>query len=164
MWYPIIFVLAVFLLLVLVVRRALWLGPAEEEQEYTPKAGAPDDMISTWEKAEYLYNDRKYFAAEKWFRDVVHHQPDHDKAWARLGVIALSQKRYRPAIEALQKSIVLNPNIPSRYYNLSLAYLLIDEFEDANNAIDKALADDPNRDNYKELKQKIKLASIKKRY
>jgi len=168
MWYPIVFVLSLFLILVIVVRRALYLGfdesvISDNDDDHRTKGvdlpqnpGDAKDVNSKWAKAEQLYKDKKFFAAEKWYKDVIHSEPENDKAWARLGTIALGQKRYKPAVENLEKSVEINSNVPSRHYNLALAYLLLGNKDHAQACIEVALKFDPERANYVDLKQKIK--------
>lgn len=167
MWYPIVFVLSIFLILVIVIRRALFLGfdedavttgndhIREKPADLPQNPGDAKDVRDKWAKAEQLYKDKKFFAAEKWYKDVIHSEPENDKAWARLGTIALGQKRYKPAVENLEKSIEINSNVPSRHYNLALAYLLLGNKDHAQACIEVALKFDPERANYLDLKQKI---------
>lgn len=167
MWYPIVFVLSIFLILVIVIRRALFLGfdedavitsedsLREKPTDLPQNPGDAKDVRDKWAKAEQLYKDKKFFAAEKWYKDVIHSEPENDKAWARLGTIALGQKRYKPAVENLEKSIEINSNVPSRHYNLALAYLLLGNKDHAEACIEVALKFDPERANYLDLKHKI---------
>lgn len=172
MWYPIVLVLSVFLVLVIVVRRALYLGPArvdnklyDRREEKEDDANLPNNLGTAatveekWDKAESLYHDKKFFAAEKWYADIVHEEPEHDKAWARLGMIALSQKRYQSAAENLERSVEINPNVPSRHYNLALAYYLLRNKDHASACIEVALKTDPEKENYLALKKKIEKLS-----
>ena len=111
------------------------------------------------ERAEALFGERKYFAAERWYKEVIRIHERDDRAWARLGVIAVTQKRYDAGTTALQKSIKINPNVASRYYNLALAYYLQEDREEAIKAIDRAIQLSPDRANYLELK--VRIAALK---
>ncbi len=167
MWYPIVFVLSIFLILVIVIRRALVLGfdeddvtigdnhPSVKPVDLPQNPGDAKDVRDKWAKAEQLYKDKKFFAAEKWYKDVIHSEPENDKAWARLGTIALGQKRYKPAVENLEKSVEINSNVPSRHYNLALAYFLDGNQDHALASINVALKTDSQKVNYLELKRNI---------
>ena len=166
MWYPIVFVLSIFLILMIVIRRALVLGfdedvatsddrPLGKTVDLPQNPGDARDVSDKWAKAEQLYKDKKFFAAEKWYKDVIHSQPENDKAWARLGTIALGQKRYKPAVENLEKSVEINSNVPSRHYNLALAYFLDGNQDHALASINVALKSDSQKANYLELKRNI---------
>lgn len=167
MWYPIIFVLSVFLILVIVVRRAFILGDNEvlDNREETGSIGVaaklpnnPGETESAddkFKKAEQLYSQRKYFAAEKWYIDVTHMSPENDKAWARLGTIAMTQKRYKAAVENFERSVEVNSNVPSRHYNLALAYFMLGNKDHARACINLALKASPDKANYIQLLQKI---------
>lgn len=160
MWYPVLFVLSVFMVLAIVVRRALILGPAMTEEEIelvqsTRKGITGAENIDKWKRAEELFLDKKYFAAEKLYRDVVYHNPNSDKAWARLGAIALTQKRYKDAANDFEKSTAIDPSVTSRFYNLALAYYLEGNKRKASAAITIALEESPEKENYRELKDKI---------
>ena len=85
----------------------------------------------------------------------MYNNPDSDKAWARLGAIALTQKRYKDAVESFEKATEIDPSVVSRYYNLALAYYLIGNKEHALASITVALNEAPEKGNYKELKTKI---------
>jgi len=169
MWYPIIFVLCVFLVLVIVVRRA-FLMPQESVEKLEEDlskdtsisdADLPENLVDAnsieekWAKGESLFKNNKTFAAEKWYRDVVHEEPENDKAWARLGTIALEQKRYSSAAENFERSVEINPNVPSRHYNLALAYFMLKNKDHASACIEVALKSDPSKENYLELKKNI---------
>ena len=168
MWYPYVLVLCVFLVLVIVIRRAMFLGPAQVDDKPYNRHDKKDDsdglignlsdantIEDKWTKAESLYHDKKYFAAEKWYVDITHEAPDYDKAWARLGMIALSQKRYQSAAENLERSVEINPHVPSRHFNLALAYFLLGNKDHASACIEVALKSDPEKENYLTLKTKI---------
>lgn len=170
MWYPIIFVLSVFLILVIVVRRAMVLGVDNIENDSVKdkeegsvnnlslpnNPGEATDATQKWLKAEELYKEKKYFAAEKWYFDVVHMEPNHDRAFARLATIAMAQKRYHAAIDNFERSLSIMPNIPTRQFNLALAYFLAGEKKKAHVYIEKALTACPNKENYLQLRDKIK--------
>jgi len=160
MWYPVIFVLSVFMVLAIVVRRALVLGPAMSEEEieivHTAKKGITGtENVDKWKRAEELFGEKKYFVAEKLYKDVVYNNPNADKAWARLGTIALTQKRYKDAVESFEKATDIDPTVVSRYYNLALAYYLIGNKDHALASITVALEQSPEKENYQELKKKI---------
>lgn len=170
MWYPIIFVLSVFFILVIVVRRAMVLGVEEVDGEYgdekeegntnsTSLPNNPGETTSTmqkWLKAEELYKEKKYFAAEKWYFDVVRIDPNHDRAFARLATIAMTQKRYYAAIDNFERALSIAPNTPTRQFNLALAYFLVGEKQKAHIYIEKALSACPDKENYLQLRDKIK--------
>ena len=115
------------------------------------------------ERAEALFAERKYFAAERWYKEVIRLNARDDRAWTRLGVIAVTQKRYSAGIEALRKSIAINDKVSSRYYNLALAYYLLNDKDNALKSIEQALELAPERANYQELRSRIQeLADVKK--
>lgn len=166
MWYPIIFVLSLFLILAIVVRRALLVPQSmdfqtELKDQVKTAENLPDNLGNAssvedkWGKAEQLYKEKKFFAAEKWYKDIVHEQAENDKAWARLGTIALEQKRYSAAAENFERSVEINPNVPSRHYNLALAYFMLKNKDHASACIEVALKSDPSKENYLELKKNI---------
>ena len=163
-WYPIIFIVAILAILIIVVRRyfstirnieAVPIGDNESDTPIVVKPPVPSQIESPIERAEKLFSENKYFAAEKWYTDAARENPNDDKVWARLGVIAVTQKRYHDGIVAIRKSIKINPQVASRYYNLAMAYYLNSDTEKARAAIDRALELSPKRQNYLELKRKI---------
>ena len=159
MLYPIIFILATFGILVLVLRRAFWLGPAVADHGIKVALEVGDvkesEVALAHERAEALFAERKYFAAERWYKEVIRLNARDDRAWTRLGVIAVTQKRYSAGIEALRKSIAINNKVSSRYYNLALAYFLLNDKAHAQESIKQALELAPERANYQELRSRI---------
>ena len=162
-----VFFLAMLAILILVLRRAFWLGPAVADRGIKVDLEVGDvresEIAMAHERAEALFAERKYFSAERWYNEAIRLNANDDRAWARLGVIAVTQKRYAGGVKALQKSIEINGRVASRYYNLSLAYFLLGEKENALAAIDHALGLAPERANYTDLRGKIKLLSDKKK-
>ena len=105
----------------------------EKEESNTNSTSPPNNPGETtstmqkWLKAEELYKEKKYFAAEKWYFDVVRIDPNHDRAFARLATIAMTQKRYYAAIDNFERALSIAPNTPTRQFNLALAYFLVGE-------------------------------------
>jgi tetratricopeptide (TPR) repeat protein len=161
MLYPILFIIATLAILILVLRRAFWLGPAVADRGIKVDLEVGDikesEVAMAHERAEGLFAEHKYLAAERWYKEVIRLDARDDRAWARLGVIAVAQKRYEAGVKALQKSIEINRGVASRYYNLSLAYFLLGAKEDALATIDQALELAPERANYLDLRGKINL-------
>jgi len=159
MWYPLIFIGATLAILVVVIRRAFWLGPAVSDHGVKIDLDVGEDKESeialARQRAETLFEEGKYLAADRWYKEVIRLNEHDDRAWARLGVIAVAQKRYDAGTRALGRAVKLNPKISSRHYNLALAYFLLNDKESAKEAIDTALKLSPDKSNYLELKDKI---------
>lgn len=77
-------------------------------------------------------------------------QPGNAPAWHALGVDYILNKQYGPAVDAIKKAIAINPNQPTYYNNLAVAY-------SGGNAVKSALA---TLDQEKALAAKLNNANV----
>jgi tetratricopeptide (TPR) repeat protein len=71
------------------------------------------------------------------------------------GELAMQAKNYDEAVSAFTENVENNPNDPEAYYQLSLALTYMEQYDDAMERIDKAIALKPAEQRYPALKEQI---------
>lgn len=72
-----------------------------------------------------------------------------------IGIIELSKKKIKTAINHLNKSVKLNPQDAQVYYNLAGAYLMDENYKSAIDAINNCLMVNPNFKGAKNLQKQL---------
>ena len=59
-------------------------------------------------------------------------------------MVLVAEERWEEAIDALEKTLDLNPNSAVTWYNLAVCYLFFDEIDEAVQAAEMAFSIDPS--------------------
>jgi tetratricopeptide (TPR) repeat protein len=102
------------------------------------------DMNALFEKGLYELNQAEFDEARECFEGVVLEDAAHSEAWFRLGVCYLETGRPDLAIEALSRTLKLNPNNADAHYLLGNAYGSSGLLEKALEKYQNALAVQPH--------------------
>ncbi len=97
------------------------------------------DFESIYERAERLYDDKKYEEAEKIYLDLLGRSPHgYADIFNKLGLIANQRGRLEDAARYFRKAINLNPQYTEASLNLIVTYNDMGKFEDARQVFSKA--------------------------
>lgn len=107
------------------------------------------------DQAELLFKEGRFDLAEELFIKLAATTPEDPKIYGRLGIIYLEQKNYIDAKDAFKEAIKHGGVSGTRYYNLALAYLGLQEFRNASEAIEEAIKLDSDNDKYQKLSNEI---------
>jgi tetratricopeptide (TPR) repeat protein len=91
-----------------------------------------------------LHQQGRLADAERIYREVLQHQPNHFGALHRLAVIALETRHTERAVELIDKAIALKPDFAEAYNNRGIALANLNRPEDALANYDKAIALKPD--------------------
>lgn len=106
-------------------------------------------------KADQWFAQKEFDKAEQAYLRVVLQLPREPKIYSRLGVIYLDKKNYRDAKDALTTAVKLDPSLPSRHYNLALAWVGLNDRKQAVLVLQRAVNLDPGNDKYRRLMKKL---------
>lgn len=104
-----------------------------------------------FQEAEDSFAIKDYKKAERLYLKMATEDPRNPKIYGRLGVIYLEQKNFEDARDALIMAIKLEPNIPTRHFNLALTYLQIGSTAKAIASMESSLKYDPSNRKYRKL-------------
>jgi tetratricopeptide (TPR) repeat protein len=96
------------------------------------------------ESAVALHRAGRLVDAERIYRQILQHQPDHDASMHLLGVVARDNGRTDEAIALIRGAIAINPAVPGYFVNLGNALRDQGRLEEAMAAYRQALAIDPD--------------------
>lgn len=102
----------------------------------------------------YLWIDEESNAMQD-FNRAIKLNPKNAEAHDDLGVIYAKQQKYAEAIKHFSTTIRLDPSYQKAYHNLAMAYFLIEQDDLALDAVNKALALNPQSRNSLILKAEI---------
>lgn len=111
-----------------------------------------EDLLKEGDK--YLETG-KLREAERSYLRAVAKNPANPKLYNRLGIVYLKQRNFHDTLEAFEAACNLDPAKSTRHYNVALAAWELKNLSKAREAINNALALEPNADKYKQLKQLI---------
>lgn len=87
-----------------------------------------------------LQKQGEFKKAKKLYLKILKKDPSNFKVLALLGATLLQLKEYDYAINFLQNAVQINPNIPSIYNNLGVAFTKIKKYEESIKNLKKALS------------------------
>jgi tetratricopeptide (TPR) repeat protein len=93
----------------------------------------------TIQKARLAFQAGRYAEAEELWRKVVEQQPNSAEAFYQLGFSLHLQEEVGAAIAAYQKAIALDPTYDTPYVNLGLAFIELNQFDEATQAFQRVL-------------------------
>ncbi len=146
--------------------RAKSTPPSTEERvklsktEVATEAAVVTKAKTAAKDAKQLMESGRFAEARRKFMEAAPHLMQDADVWARLGYTHYRVHDYQSAVQAYEYALSLDSNHPTRYFNLSLAYLSLDNKGEALKNIDKALVLDDN-DKYRQAKQHIISESAK---
>lgn len=104
----------------------------------------------------------KFYLATKNFQDardvylyLTSHASGNADFWARLGFVSFKLKDFKQAASAYEKSVALDSGQPNRYYNLAQSLKACNRNKEALEALNAALAMDPQNFKFLELKERL---------
>lgn len=103
------------------------------------------------QEAEDAFAIKDYRKAERLLLRLATSEPKNPKIYSKLGVIYLEQKNFEDARDALQAAIKIEPNIPTRHYNLALTYLQLGSRAKAIISMEEALRYEPSNRKYRKM-------------
>ena len=123
--------------------------PADSENKLSAgvrtQKGSPDSIYLL---GSYYQERGRHGEAISEFKKVVMIDPQHSKAYSRMGVSYDLLGRYDQAIEVYKESLRIDPNIDYVYNNLGYSYLLKGEVDEAVKAFKSAIALNNQKDIY----------------
>ena len=123
--------------------------PADSENKLSAgvrtQKGSPDSIYLL---GSYYQERGRHGEAISEFKKVVMIDPQHGKAYSRMGVSYDLLGRYDQAIEVYKESLRIDPNIDYVYNNLGYSYLLKGEVDEAVKAFKSAIALNNQKDIY----------------
>lgn len=135
----------------------VWLPEASESAQSTEEMflnaiKKDPNNKQAYEGLGRLYlQEKNWIEAEEIFRFLVNLDPAKDTYHSNLALILYSLKRFRDAAAEYEKAIEINNKVPSRWVNLSLCFLAVDDYPRAIKAIMKAVDMDRRNKNYLSL-------------
>ena len=105
-------------------------------------AGQPDHEDGHYLLGLCYHKLGRYEEAKAALQGVVEKNPEHAKAQTNLARVLMKLKAYNPALEAAKKGVELLGD-SSAYNVLGLAYLGLEQYDEADQAFGKAIEKDP---------------------
>ena len=123
--------------------------PADSENKLSAgvrtQKGSPDSIYLL---GSYYQERGRHGEAISEFKKVVMIDPQHSKAYSRMGISYDLLGRYDQAIEVYKESLKIDPNTDYVYNNLGYSYLLKGEVDEAVKAFKSAIALNDQKDIY----------------
>jgi TolB-like protein/Tfp pilus assembly protein PilF len=107
----------------------------------------------------YYYGDNDFDAALKEFEIARLGLPNESEVYLAIGAIQRRQGKWAQSTANLEKAVSLNPKDMWSLQNLSFNYAMLRNYEQADKAIDRALAVDPTALEPLEVKSKLAIAA-----
>ena len=114
-----------------------------------------DSLEEMVDQGNKYWAENKPGLAEQQFRQAIEADPDSIAAHTQLATLYLSQNNNRQAIEAYQTAITLQPDNPSLFVGICLAYLHEGSFSASQAMCSQALELDPTLQNAQQLQAYI---------
>lgn len=121
---------------------------------YTIQKASNQDLSITPLVQEYLEENQNEKALEV-LHSTIERGLISPNAYFLLGNLNIEAEKYEEAAQNYQEAIHQNPAFHQAYYNLSLVYTQLGDFEQAINSIKKAIELEPNDKAYQEMKKTI---------
>lgn len=125
-----------------------------ELQNLQQKTDRTESLQKNLKIAKKLLDEKQYARARRILQDIAPQLMEDSATWARLGFANFQIGDFAGAVHAYEYSVALDPKHPSRFYNLSLAYLGMGDRVSALKNIDKALVIEDS-EKYRNAKQQI---------
>lgn len=129
--------------------------PRAEEQLQRAFALAPDNSEINLALGNLRLAQGNRVEARSFYSAVLRLDPRHKGALNNLGVMALEDGQFTEARGYFEKAIREEPSNAKTYYLLAKAELALGNTQAASNAIDRALTIEPDRPEYRQLKEEI---------
>jgi len=89
----------------------------------------------------------EYTVSESLYREIIRRDPQRGSAFNNLGIVLISEKKLRDAVEVLQQALKVNPNSSGTYVLLGMAYYELFDSQRAISAFQSALYQNPKDTN-----------------
>jgi len=130
--------------------------PDKKEADYLKTIKKEPTNFSNYDSLGKFYLQNGQFSdANDIYLYLTSHASGIADYWAHLGFTAFRLKNYAKAAEAYKKSTALDSGQPNRYYNLAQCLKAAGKQKEAMNAINKALAMDPQNFKFLEFKGRL---------
>ncbi len=100
-------------------------------------AGSPDPQVAARLADIYLRSGRLAEAGRQ-FQEMARANPSNPAPHYFLGIIALQQRDFAQAVTSLERSILLNPDFAAAYSDLATAFMSVEQYRQALEALGKA--------------------------
>jgi Tfp pilus assembly protein PilF len=114
-------------------RAAVGLGTVAAAQAYEDQASGQTDIVATQQTA-----------AEQYFHDAIHNDPDYKPAYVALARLMSWKKDDLAAIDALKEAVRIEPDWPSTRLQLGAAQRRVGDLADAEKTLSDLEEDTPN--------------------
>lgn len=111
-----------------------WAPPLIQAQTGQPAGPSPE-----MQKANGLYNEKKWAEAISAFEAVTRTEPQNGQAWFKLGFSNHSLGQFEKAVQAYQKAVAIGKN-PLVMYNLACAHSRLKQMDQAFEWLNKAIS------------------------
>ncbi len=125
-------------------------------QDHRVEKTALIENSDTFNKAEELFKQKNFKQAESYYVRAAAENPDNHKIFNRLGAIYIEQKNYSDAVEAFNAAVQIDAGIPSRHYNLAIAYLAKGDIVYAKKSLNKAIELEPSNLKYRKTLEDLR--------
>lgn len=100
-------------------------------QKATEKMRAANNVYHIYDKAEILYNEKKYKEAENKLKEAIGKDSKQAPFYTLLGFIKLQQEKYEEASRSYQKALTIAPDYHPSIYGMGLVNFLQDRYKPA---------------------------------
>jgi tetratricopeptide (TPR) repeat protein len=111
----------------------------------------PKDLTQYDNLGQFYIDQKNYSEAKDLYDYLTKHDPASSDYYAKLGYSQLHLRQFDSAVVSYTKSLELDSSHPNRYYNLALALRAENDYGAAAEALEKALALEPNNAKYRQL-------------
>lgn len=159
MIYELIIISAILIIFIIVARRMPDINKKDNQDFIKPEIKKKEILHQNGnllDMAEEYFERGDFLKAEELYIQIVSKDPEDYKTYNRLGIIYLEQRNFVDAKDAFLLAIRHGGAKAPRFYNLALAYLGLQEYRNALEAIDKAIDLEKDNQKYLDLKNDIK--------
>ncbi len=97
-----------------------------------------NDFVSTYKLCENLNKNKQNEQAIEILGEIIKQKPEYEKASNLLGELLFEEERYKEAISIYMTALRYHPASYDLYYNLGMAYTMINDFQRAKEFYEKA--------------------------
>ncbi|WP_201456244.1 SycD/LcrH family type III secretion system chaperone [Chlamydia sp. 17-3921] len=114
-----------------------------------------EDLEKVYKEGYNAYINKEYQESSQIFRWLVFFNPFVSKFWFSLGASLHMYGKYLEALHAYSVTALLRDKDPYPHYYAYICYTLMEQFEEANKALEMAWKRVQRQPAYKELKEEI---------
>jgi hypothetical protein len=126
-----------------------------EQELQRARAYVPDNAETNFALGNLRLAQRNRTEAKLFYEIVLRLNPKHKGALNNLALVALEDEQPAVAMEYLRRALEQQPTEPKTFYLLAQAYLGLGDFQNARLSIERAIARDRDRAEYRQLMEEI---------